>query len=132
MDFSQQSFPGVAAVFPGKAPATSMSYHDGGKLLFVASEGDSRLQIIDCFNGKEDQVPLRIEREQIHVVEATYVKLNCLEMKRGPECRLTLSCLPCPNVPKASRTRCTGCRKGIHRSTTGNATRHKLLVFARQ
>jgi hypothetical protein len=71
MDFSQSGIPRIAAVIPGKAPATCMAFHEDGKRLFVASEGDARLQVVNCFEGKSDQMPLRIEREQIHAVEAT-------------------------------------------------------------
>jgi len=72
MDFTAQDKPGIASVIPGKAPATSMSYHADGKRLFVASEQDSRLQVIDCISsGKAGHPALKVEREQIHVVEAT-------------------------------------------------------------
>lgn len=71
MDFSQPGIPGIAAVIPGKVPATCMAFHEDGKRLYVASEGDARLQVVNCVEGRADQVPLRIEREQVHVVEAT-------------------------------------------------------------
>jgi hypothetical protein len=73
MDFTVAGTPAMGGVIPGKFPAVSMSYHGDGKRLFVASEGDSRLQIIDCANGKAEQVPLKCEREKIHLVQATYV-----------------------------------------------------------
>jgi hypothetical protein len=72
MDFSSSpTSPGIAAVVPGKSPVTSMSFHEDGKKLFVASEGDARLQVIDCISGKADQAPLKNDREQIRLVEAT-------------------------------------------------------------
>jgi hypothetical protein len=71
MDFSQPGIPSIAAVIPGKVAATCMTFHEDGKRLYVASEGDARLQVVNCVEGKAHQMPLRIEREQIHVVEAT-------------------------------------------------------------
>jgi hypothetical protein len=72
MDFATPGVPAIGAVIPGKAPATSMSYHEDGKRLFVASESDSRLQVIDCTeSGKAEHPALKVEREQIHFVEAT-------------------------------------------------------------
>jgi hypothetical protein len=73
MDFSVPGTPAIGAVIPGKSTACSMSYHGNGQRLFVASDGDSRLQIIDCQSGKAEQVPLKCEREKIHLVQATYV-----------------------------------------------------------
>jgi hypothetical protein len=75
MDFSMQGLPAVGAVIPGRNEGTCMAYHEDGKLLYVVSAGDNRLQVIDCLNGKADQPALRCEREQIHTVEATYVLL---------------------------------------------------------
>jgi hypothetical protein len=71
MDFSQPSVPAIGAVIPEKYEGTCMSYHEDGKKLYVVYEGGSRLQVIDCMNGKAEQPSLRCEREQIHLVEAT-------------------------------------------------------------
>ena len=71
MDFSQSGIPSIAAVIPGKVPATCMAFHEEGKRLYVASEGDARLTVVNCVEGKADQMSLRIEREQIRVIEAT-------------------------------------------------------------
>jgi hypothetical protein len=65
--------PAIGAVISGRSETTSMSYHENGKRLFVATEADNKMQVIDCINGKAEHAPLRCEREQIHVVEATYV-----------------------------------------------------------
>ena len=73
MDFSQPHVPAVGAVIPGRNEATCMAYHEDGKRLFVASSADNKLQVIDCVNGKAEPPALRCEREQIHVLEATYV-----------------------------------------------------------
>lgn len=72
MNFSEPNLPNIGAVIPGKNVVTSMSYHESGKRLFVASS-DARLQVIDCLNGKAEHPALKCERERIHVVEATYV-----------------------------------------------------------
>jgi hypothetical protein len=71
MDFATPGVPGIAAVIPGKSPVSSLKFHEDGKVLYAASEGDARLQVIDCLTGKADNVPLRVDREQIHEVEAT-------------------------------------------------------------
>ena len=71
MNFSTPGVPGIGAVVPGKSPASSIKFHEEGKVLYVASEGDARLQIIDCLTGKADSPALHVDREQIHEVEAT-------------------------------------------------------------
>jgi len=72
MDFtSSPDLPGIGAVIPGRAPGISMSYHEEGTHLYVASEADSRLTIINCMTGKGDQAAIRCERERIHLVAAT-------------------------------------------------------------
>ena len=71
MDFSQQNIPAIGAVIPGNVPVSSLSYHREGKRLFVASNGDSRLQVVDSLNGRVAQVPLKAEKEEIDVIEAT-------------------------------------------------------------
>ena len=72
MDFtSSPDLPSIGAVIPGRAPGISMSYHEEGNLLFVASEADARLGIVNCITGKAEQPALRCERERIHLVKAT-------------------------------------------------------------
>jgi COMPASS component SWD2 len=72
MEFSQPQIPAIGAVISGKAAATCMSYHREGKRLFVISEADARMQVIDSVAGKPAQVPLRVDREQLRLVEATH------------------------------------------------------------
>lgn len=72
MDFTAPDSPAIGAVIPGRAPSTSMSYHEDGTHLYVASEADSRLAIINCTSGKAEQPALRCERERIHLVKATH------------------------------------------------------------
>jgi hypothetical protein len=81
MNFTTPGTPAIGAVIPGKSPAVSMSYHADGTRLFVASENDPRLQVIDCQSGKAEQVPLRFERGQIHLVQATYVNAKSISIK---------------------------------------------------
>jgi hypothetical protein len=73
MNFSAPGVPAIAAVIPGsqKGPVSSAKYHEEGKVLYVASEADASLQVIDCLTGKADSPSLRVDREQIHEVEAT-------------------------------------------------------------
>ena len=71
MDFTNPSLPQIGSVIPGRNEVSCMSYHEKGTKLFVASQGDNHLRIIDCVEGKASQPSLRCEREQIHVVEAT-------------------------------------------------------------
>jgi hypothetical protein len=75
MDFvSLPDRPAIAAVIPGSSPAISMSYFEDGSRLFVASEKDSSLQVIDCWTGKASDglaVPLQCEREKIHAIAST-------------------------------------------------------------
>lgn len=59
----------------GRAPATSISYHESGSHLFVASEKDSVLRIVDCINGgaPTDRPPMiKLQREGIRTVKATH------------------------------------------------------------
>ena len=73
MDFTQAGKPAVGSVINGyRTPAVSMSYHGSGKRLFVANAEESRIQVIDCLNtGKVDRPALRVEREKIHILEAS-------------------------------------------------------------
>jgi len=71
MDFSIAGTPAIGAVIPGRKEVTSMSYHEKGERLFVASAADNQLQVIDSLNGKAMGPPLKCEREKIQLVEAT-------------------------------------------------------------
>lgn len=71
LDFSSPGKPAIGSVIPSKTPASSMSYHSNGKRLFVAYEEEPKIRVIDCLAGKADRPAYRIEREQIHVLEAT-------------------------------------------------------------
>lgn len=62
--------PQVGAVIPGKTKVTDASFHEDGVHLFVAST-DSKLQIIDCQQGRQTSPPLKFESEGISLVEAT-------------------------------------------------------------
>jgi len=70
MEFIQGE-PKIAAVIRGKAPATCMSYHEDGVHLFVTSEADSRLRLIDAHRGVSDKPALKFERDGVRLVQST-------------------------------------------------------------
>ncbi len=70
MDFSQGD-PKIGAVIRGKAAATCMRYHEDGGHLFVTSERDSRLRVIDCLRGVSDKPALKFERDGVRLVQST-------------------------------------------------------------
>ena len=75
MDFSVEPGPKMGCVIRGRAPATSLSYHESGSHLFVASEKDSVLRIVDCLEGgaPTDRTPMiKMQREGIRTVRATH------------------------------------------------------------
>jgi hypothetical protein len=75
LDFTSPGKPAIGAVIPSGAAAAAtascMSYHANGKRLFVAYEDDPKIRVIDCLAGKADRPAFRIEREQVHILEAT-------------------------------------------------------------
>ena len=71
MDFSVGGAPAIGSVIAGRNEVSSMSYHEKGERLYVASAADNQLQVIDCLNGKAMGPPLRCEREKIKFVAAT-------------------------------------------------------------
>jgi len=75
MDFSTEPGPKMGCVTRGRSPATSLSYHESGSHLFVASEKDSVLRIVDCLNGgsPSDRPPMiKLQRQGIRNVRATH------------------------------------------------------------
>lgn len=71
MNFEEFGKPSISCVIRGKSPATSLCYHEDGKHLFIASEEDSRLRLVDTLKGVSDRPALKFERDGIRVVEAT-------------------------------------------------------------
>jgi hypothetical protein len=71
MDFSQPKSPKISAVIRGKNPCTSMCYHEDGNHLFVTSEADSRMRLVDCQRGVSDTPAIKFERDGVRLVEAT-------------------------------------------------------------
>ena len=75
MDFSSEPGPKMGCVVKGRAPVTSLSYHESGSHLFVASEKDSVLRIVDCVNGgpaKDRPSMIKIQSQGIRTVRATH------------------------------------------------------------
>ena len=75
MDFSSEPSAKMGFVNRGKAPATSMAYHESGSYLFIASEKDSSLQIIDCVNGcqpTDRPSLLKMSTKGIRIVQSTH------------------------------------------------------------
>lgn len=69
MDFAHG--PQIGASFPHQSAVSSLSYHDDGVHLFAATEGDSKLTLINAHTGTSDQPPFRCEREGISTVSST-------------------------------------------------------------
>ena len=79
----------MAACIRGSAPAaaSSLSYHESGSHLYVASETDSVLRIFDCVKGGTTQM-IKLQREGIKTVKATHHKRCVLfspGLKNGPK-----------------------------------------------
>jgi len=77
MDFSGKG-PKIGAVIRGKSPATSISYHEDGNHLYVTSESDSKLRLVDCQNGTSDRPAYKFERDGVRLVEKTHHNLCVL------------------------------------------------------
>jgi hypothetical protein len=73
MDFSQG--PSLGANIPtnnkSATSVSSLSYHADGVHLFVATESDSKLQLINAQTGQMDQPAYRCEREGVSLVSST-------------------------------------------------------------
>lgn len=72
MDFRKQQEPKICSVIRGKRPCTSMSFHEDGAHLFVTSEADSRMRLVDCLRGVSDTPAIKFERDGVRLVEATH------------------------------------------------------------
>mmetsp|Transcript_19941 Transcript_19941/g.24595 ORF Transcript_19941/g.24595 Transcript_19941/m.24595 type:complete len:362 (-) Transcript_19941:782-1867(-) len=79
----QPNEPKICAVIRGKNPSTSMCYHEDGQHLFVTSEADSRLKVIDCQRGVSDAPPIKFERSGIRLVETTHHNQSILFTGKG-------------------------------------------------
>ena len=66
MDFTQG--PHIGASFAHKSEVTSLSFHGDGVHLFAATEGDSKVYLINGITGKLDRPPFRCEREGLSKV----------------------------------------------------------------
>jgi len=71
MDFLRAP-PSIGSVIKGGAPVTSMSYHRDGTHLFVTSQEDSKLRLVDCLKGTSDKPAIQCIREGVRLVEPTH------------------------------------------------------------
>jgi len=85
MNFDQTGTPRIGTVIRCKKPATCISYHEEGTHLYVASEEDSSLRVVDCQRGTSDSPALRFEKDGIRLVEATHHKQCVLYSGKGHE-----------------------------------------------
>jgi COMPASS component SWD2 len=82
MDFGSEPGPKMGCVVRGRAPVVSLSYHESGSHLFVASEKDSVLRVVDCLRGdgasggggSSPPWPpmIRLQREGIRIIRSTH------------------------------------------------------------
>lgn len=74
MDFSSpHSGPKIGSVIPHKYPSTSLSYHADGNHLFVATEKDSRVTLVDAIGtGKPIGQSYKCDREGVSCLSATH------------------------------------------------------------
>jgi len=75
MDFSSEPGPKMGACIRGRAKASSLSFHESGSHLFVASETDRVLRIVDCLHGgtpSDRPQMIKLQREGIRIVKATH------------------------------------------------------------
>lgn len=81
MDFANP--PKVGAVIRGTAPSTSLSFHEDGVHLFVTSEEDARLRLVNCDNGTSERPATKFEREGIRMAEKTHHDLCVIYTGKG-------------------------------------------------
>ena len=81
MDFSVP--PQIGSVIAGQAPVKTLKYHEDGIHCFAASEGDSRLRLINCDSGNADRPAIKFEREGIRMAEPTHHDLCVLYSGKG-------------------------------------------------
>mmetsp|Transcript_6327 Transcript_6327/g.14586 ORF Transcript_6327/g.14586 Transcript_6327/m.14586 type:complete len:348 (-) Transcript_6327:866-1909(-) len=75
MDFSSEPGPKIGCVTRGRAPTSAVSYHETGSHLYIASESDSVLRIVDCMKGgapNDRPAMIKLQREGIKSVKATH------------------------------------------------------------
>eukprot|EP00559_Dactyliosolen_fragilissimus_P007051 CAMPEP_0184857176 /NCGR_PEP_ID=MMETSP0580-20130426/2341_1 /TAXON_ID=1118495 /ORGANISM="Dactyliosolen fragilissimus" /LENGTH=355 /DNA_ID=CAMNT_0027352625 /DNA_START=51 /DNA_END=1118 /DNA_ORIENTATION=- len=83
MDFTRTGIPKIGAVVRGKSPVTCISYHSDGVHLYVTSEGDGRMRLVDCKRGVSDAPALKFETEGVKLVESTHHNQCVLYTGRG-------------------------------------------------
>lgn len=72
MDFNTGKGPNIASVIPHHHPVVSMAYHADGNHLFVGTEMDSKVTIVDAVRtGKPIGQAYRCDREGVSCLAPT-------------------------------------------------------------
>ena len=72
MDFSANNIPGIgSSISHNGQKVSSMSYHNDGQHLFVATEDDSKLTVVDAIQTGKAKGIFSCQREGVSVVAAT-------------------------------------------------------------
>ena len=72
MDFSSPHIgPKIGSVVPHKYPSTSLTYHADGNHLFVATETDSRVTLVDAIRSGKPIGQYKCDREGVSALAAT-------------------------------------------------------------
>jgi len=85
IDFETQP-PVMGAVIRGKAAVTSLSFHDDGVHLFVASAEDATVRLVNCQTGAvAPQHCIRMENAGVQIVQATHHNYSILTTGEGAD-----------------------------------------------
>mmetsp|Transcript_32790 Transcript_32790/g.36520 ORF Transcript_32790/g.36520 Transcript_32790/m.36520 type:complete len:360 (+) Transcript_32790:42-1121(+) len=73
MDFSTSNIPGIgSSISHNGQKVSSLSYHNDGQHLFVATEGDSKITVVDAIQTGKSKGIFSCQREGVSVVAATH------------------------------------------------------------
>ena len=72
MDFNASNSPGIgSSIAHNGQKVSSLSYHNDGQHLFVATEDDSKLTVVDAIQTGKAKGIFSCQREGVSVVAAT-------------------------------------------------------------